>query len=164
MTREEFWQIIDQARKGTEDVEQIAGTLQSLLEKRNPAEVLSFLEHQARLMEESYSWKLWGAAYLINGGCSDDGFDYFRGWLLAQGEEVWRRALKNPDTLAEIVEEDDASAEDMINAAAAAYEALTGEYPDSIEVDLPELGEEWDFDDDDEMRERYPSLAEIFLE
>lgn len=164
MTREEFWQIIDQARKGTEDVEQIAATLQSLLETRTPAEVLAFLENQSRLMEESYSWKLWGAAYLINGGCSDDGFDYFRGWLLAQGEEVWRRAVKNPDTLAEIVEEDDATAEDMISAAAAAYEALTGEYPDGIEVDLPELGEDWDFEDEDEMRERYPGLAEIFLE
>jgi len=26
-----------------------------------------------------------GAAYIINGGCSDDGFEYFRRWLVLQG-------------------------------------------------------------------------------
>jgi hypothetical protein len=32
------------------------------------------------LMDRSYRNDLWAAGYLINGGCSDDGFDYFRGW------------------------------------------------------------------------------------
>jgi hypothetical protein len=41
------------------------------------------------LMAESYTNPLWAAAYVINGGCSDDGFDYFRGWLIAQGREVF---------------------------------------------------------------------------
>ena len=36
---------------------------------------------------------LWDAAYLINGGCSDDGFDYFRGWLVDQGRETFERCL-----------------------------------------------------------------------
>jgi hypothetical protein len=34
----------------------------------------------------------WGAAYLANGGCSDDGFDYFRGWLIGQGRKCTRRS------------------------------------------------------------------------
>ena len=45
---------------------------------------------------------LWGAAYLINGGCSDDGFDHFRGWLMTQGREVFARAVAEPDSLAEL--------------------------------------------------------------
>lgn len=40
---------------------------------------------------KTYDWDLWGAAYLINGGASDDGFDYFRGWLLSQGSERWAK-------------------------------------------------------------------------
>ena len=42
-------------------------------------------------MDDSYRWDLWGAAYLANGGCSDDGFDYFRGWLIGQGRKVSAR-------------------------------------------------------------------------
>lgn len=41
-----------------------------------------------------------GAAYLINGGRSDDGFDHFRGWLLTQGRATWQAALAEPDSLA----------------------------------------------------------------
>jgi hypothetical protein len=52
-------------------------------------------------MAESYRWDLWGAAYLINGGCSDDGFDYFRGWLLSQGRAIWQATLADPDSLAD---------------------------------------------------------------
>ncbi|MFE5591185.1 DUF4240 domain-containing protein [Streptomyces sp. NPDC056549] len=33
------------------------------------------------------------AAYMVNGGCCDDGFDYFRGWLIAQGRNVFERAV-----------------------------------------------------------------------
>jgi hypothetical protein len=36
-----------------------------------------------------YGWPLWGPAYIMNGGCSDDGFDYFLGWLVGQGREVF---------------------------------------------------------------------------
>jgi len=48
--------------------------------------------------------KLWAAAYVINGGCSDDWFDYFRAWLTAQGRTIFMAALKNPDSLSEIKE------------------------------------------------------------
>lgn len=36
----------------------------------------------------------------MHGGCSDDSFDYFRGWLTAQGKEVFLNALADPDSLA----------------------------------------------------------------
>ncbi|MFF5497583.1 DUF4240 domain-containing protein [Streptomyces aquilus] len=38
----------------------------------------------------------------MNGGCSDDGFDYFRGWPIAQGREDFERATADPDALAEL--------------------------------------------------------------
>ncbi|MFD8951587.1 DUF4240 domain-containing protein [Streptomyces xanthophaeus] len=54
------------------------------------------------LMVDSCSNPLWAAAYLAHGGCSDDGFDYFRGWLIAQGCDVFERVAADPDALAEL--------------------------------------------------------------
>lgn len=42
------------------------------------------------------------AASLILGGCSDDGFEYFRGRLIAQGREVFERSVADPDSLADL--------------------------------------------------------------
>ena len=49
----------------------------------------SGVKRRGLLVARSYDWNLWGAAYLMKGGCSDDAFDYFRGWLVAQGRRVW---------------------------------------------------------------------------
>jgi hypothetical protein len=53
------------------------------------------------LMADSYRGDLWAATYMINGGASDDGFDYFRGWLIAQGRQVFERVVADPDSQAE---------------------------------------------------------------
>ena len=42
----------------------------------------------------------------MNGGGSDDGFEYFQGWLIAHGRSVFEAALLDPDSLADIVPED----------------------------------------------------------
>lgn len=44
--------------------------------------------------------QLIAAACIINGGTSDDRFDYFKNWLILQGQYVFRQALKDPDALA----------------------------------------------------------------
>jgi hypothetical protein len=101
---DELWAAIEHAREGASDEHEVAENLQALLQQRSLEQIYAFLEQQARLMEQSYTNALWGAAYLINGGCSDDGFDYFRGWLLAQGRTVWQQALENPDALANVAQ------------------------------------------------------------
>jgi len=56
---------------------------------------------QRELLAESYRWDLWGAAHLLGGGgCSDNGFDDSRGWLLTQGRATWQGAFRDPDSLA----------------------------------------------------------------
>ncbi|MER7341367.1 DUF4240 domain-containing protein [Streptomyces sp. NPDC000075] len=37
-----------------------------------------------------------GTAHGANGGCSDDGFDYFCGWLITQGPEAFERVVADP--------------------------------------------------------------------
>jgi hypothetical protein len=52
-------------------------------------------------MSCSYLGSLWAAAYRINGDCSDDGFDYFRDWLITQGRDMFEAAVADPDALAD---------------------------------------------------------------
>jgi hypothetical protein len=80
MDREQFWALIEAARTATGgDCQAQAADLVAALGQRPVSEVLDYDRIHGQLMAESYHLDLWGAAYLINGGCSDDGFDYFRG-------------------------------------------------------------------------------------
>ncbi|WP_411152717.1 DUF4240 domain-containing protein [Streptomyces sp. A30] len=53
----------------------------------------------SRLLADSCQNQLWATPYMINGGCSDDGFDYFRGRLIVQGRDPFEQALANPGAL-----------------------------------------------------------------
>ncbi len=165
MTLDEFWKYIEDAGDGS-DPDGQAKRIEAALAKRSLKEIVAFEHHMSELLGSSYTWELWGAAYLINGGCSDDAFDYFRGWLMAQGRAIFERAVADPDSLADLDDLDDTECEEIAYAADRAYESVTGtemprEMPEGA-FDLSELGENWDFDDDDEMKVRYPKLFAKF--
>jgi hypothetical protein len=115
------------------------------------------------------------AAYLVNGGCSDDGFEYFRGWLIMQGREVYERVVADPDVLAGLAAirarasgGRPVECEDALYIAAQAYRAAAGgEFPGRVfTIGYPELDPGWDFGFDDraEMTRRLPRLAALFLD
>ena len=88
-------------------------------------------------------------------GCSDDGFEYFRCWLIAQGERVFNAALANPETLVNRAEPE-SEGEGMLYAAAEAYESRTGAVLTAPVVHPREpVGERWEEDDLELM---YPKL------
>ncbi len=164
MIRDEFWAMID-ATRSVDDPSEHAEALQAALARRTAADIIDFEKHMADLLATSYTWKLWGAAYLINGGCSDDGFDYFRGWLIAQGRSVFDSALSDPDSLADVPElEEEVECEDILYVARTAHEVVTGNEIPRVPINLSDLGEGWDFDDDTEMKQRYPKLFAKFCE
>ncbi|MFG0333673.1 MAG: DUF4240 domain-containing protein [Maioricimonas sp. JB049] len=166
MDRDVFWKMVEQGREASAgDCEHQAEWIQRELEKLPPEAILDFQRHYSDMEAESYTWNLWGAAYLIHGGCSDDGFDYFRGWLIAQGREPFEKALADPDSLADLPQlEEDAECEDILYVGYSAYREVTGNELPALERELPELGQGWDFDDDGEMRTRYPKLFAMFCE
>lgn len=162
MDRDDSWRLIEDAGSGGDPDEQ-AEAIETQLAERSPEEILDFERHLSELQASSYTWELWGAAYLINGGCSDDGFDYFRGWLIAQGRSVYEKALEDPDSLADLPDlEEDVECEDILYVASSAYESVTGTAMPNVPVSLPDLGDGWDFDDDAEMKKRYPKLFAKF--
>lgn len=54
------------------------------------------------LCKQLNTWELWRAAYVMNGGCSDDGFSAFRLLLIVQGKKVIDAAMKDADSLASV--------------------------------------------------------------
>ena len=70
---------------------------------------------------------MWGAASVIEDGCSDDCFRDFRAYVISLGRGPYERALRNPDSLASVAQ--DAEAGDWENAddvAPDAYSSVTG--------------------------------------
>src|ERR1043165_7575160 len=125
MDEAQFWKIIKQAKSNADgEIEEIAEEVRSQLSELPAAEIQAFDELLRIKRNAAYTWKLWGAAYLINGGCSDDGFEYFRGWLVSQGQKVYEAALADPDSLAKVAdpENDQHECEDILYVAMRAYE------------------------------------------
>ncbi|WP_421381649.1 DUF4240 domain-containing protein [Bacillus salacetis] len=102
MDNKQFWSLIEESK----DHEEQAEWLTEVLGERELSEILDFELHFQTLMNNSYQSSLWAAAYILMGGCSDDAFDYFRGWLIGQGEEVYQRVMDNPEFLAQYIDED----------------------------------------------------------
>src|SRR5258708_3250267 len=81
-----FWAIIEAGRRRARaDPEYQLAAVRKQLLKVLAEEVRDFHRLFNRKLADAYTWDLWGAGYLINGGCSDDGFHYFRAWLISRG-------------------------------------------------------------------------------
>jgi hypothetical protein len=164
-----FWSIVDSAvspNKAESDYNY--DKLENRLRQMSAEEILGFGAAMQRAVNDACDWKLWGAAYLINGGCSDDGFEYFRGWLIAQGSAIYRQALFDPDSLADYIKSYKGSSpiedEDLLAAPWMIFKEKTGSgdgYETGVEFVPEPTGENWDFDDDEQMKRRLPKLAAL---
>ena len=71
-----FWQLIEDSRENAGgDPDEQAEELTDLLSDLPPDEIVAFDQLLHELMAAAYRWDLWAAADIINGGCSDDGFE-----------------------------------------------------------------------------------------
>src|SRR6266542_1621144 len=140
MDESQFWAIVESGGwKAHEDPERQLAAVRKQLCKLSPENVQDFHRQFNRKLADAYTWDLWGAAYLINGGGSDDGFHYFRAWLISRGRSVYEAAVENPDTLAGLTdpERDDYEFEDLWGVSQDAYRELTGEEMPPVEFRWP---------------------------
>jgi predicted DNA-binding WGR domain protein len=171
-----FWRLIELSKKGIEgDLYVQLDNLRQRLMKLSEEELRGFDRVFWELMNESYHADLWGAAYVIKGGCSDDSFDYFRAWLIMQGKQTFTEALRNPDSLATRARRDreidsEFEFEDVLSIAGAVYEAKTGrsdfyQNQPAHQVSLVGDLDAWsDVDTTGENTRRlYPRLCKLFL-
>ena len=160
MNINQFWHIIDTGK----DSDKPEAILKTELEKLAPQDIELFQNHIDKLFDKAYLWDLWGAAYMIGGGCSDDGFMEFRYALISMGRDVFEKAISNPDSLAELGGDLEIDNELFGYVAQEVYKNKTGkEIPRRGGSSFEEYaGEEWDFEDEEENNKRIPNLAKLY--
>lgn len=184
MNDEQFWSMISEARGRSDAVLRpglkgrllghrpdperaraaFSQALESGLKALQPADIVAFKAVLEQKLDIAYRADLWEAAYVLMSGCSDDGFEYFRAWLVAQGREVFGRALEDPESLADLPVTDDPSLEcefeSLLYLPAEVYEEsgfgdLWEELP-KRDAPLELTGE---LDPEESLAEKYPRIA-----
>jgi hypothetical protein len=99
MDDQRFWSVVERSAATANQAQQEAA-LRRLLAALPVADLVAWQAAYDAKRAAACRWDLWGAAYVIHGGASDDGFDYFRSWLISRGRRVFEAALADPDSLA----------------------------------------------------------------
>lgn len=94
-----YWNIVDSSVKNTKNQDAQERFLVKEIEKLTPKQMIGFRLRTDKLLYDTYNSEMWCAGYIMNGGCSDDGFEYFRNWIIARGKETYYKAKENPDSL-----------------------------------------------------------------
>jgi len=166
LSEERFWQLIDDARQqGRADCLRTAEALKRSLARLSEDEVLGFELRFQLMMTASYRYDLWAVAYIANGGASDDGFTYFRAWLVGQGRERFESALKHPPAAVEGLTKPSPimgfDCEQLLYPSMEVYQKKTGRLPPYGLVSYPPepAGKPWQEED---LPKLYPELYRRF--
>ncbi|MFB6507905.1 DUF4240 domain-containing protein [Streptomyces sp. NPDC002466] len=105
MDEKTFWALMDELGRRSGGRHERLEWLRGELRGRPAAEGVEFQARLEAACEAVATGALWRAVRRIESGlCSDDGFDYFALWLVAQGQGTYRAVLADPDALADVAE------------------------------------------------------------
>ena len=178
MDEEQFWAIVQTAvDEAGDDEEAYLEVVKRELSKLSLKEMIGFRLRTDKLLYDSYTSEMWCAGYLMNGGCSDDGFEYFRLWVISRGRKVYEAAMANPDNLIDYIGDDDEmdffEFESFWYVALEAFEeAVDAELYDYVDDDnfktcegnYPNFEFNWEEDEPESMQKLCPRLFEKFWE
>ncbi|GAA4670924.1 DUF4240 domain-containing protein [Frondihabitans cladoniiphilus] len=106
----DFYDLIDAARGGVGDEKTPSADpdrLREVLEAIDDEAVLAFgVAFQNELIRLN-EWRVWDAGYVASGALSNDGFHYFRSWLIGKGRAAVEQALADPDGLVPYLDDPD---------------------------------------------------------
>lgn len=181
MDTDHFWGVIEAAQVSATESKPFHEVLTDLLAARTEQEILDYQEEFDEAQNALYRWDVWAAAYLIGGGCSDDSFMDFTAGLIAQGRDWYQQAADSPDSLAGHPAmtaatlrqwENPLFYEEVNYAASYAFKRVSGgdhAFWDALAArgkrgrPPADMGEDFDFDDEQEMHRRLPRLSAIYL-
>ena len=178
MDEEQFWAIVQTAvDEAGDDEDEYLEVVKRELSKLSLKEMIGFRLRTDKLLYDSYTSEMWCAGYLMNGGCSDDGFEYFRLWVISRGRKVYEAAMANPDNLIDYIDDD--AEMDFFEfelfwyvALEAFEEAVDAELYDYVddenfktrEGNYPNFEFNWEEDEPESMQKLCPRLFEKFWE
>ncbi|MCL2403982.1 MAG: DUF4240 domain-containing protein [Defluviitaleaceae bacterium] len=158
LTQEQFWTIIQNS--------DMCQNLEEELGKLSIDEILGYIHWWDYYHKLSYKQDLWAVAYTVMGGCSDDGFDYFRFWLITRGKEIFTNALQDADSLCDVFT--DSEYPEWEEVSYIPIEVLQNKFDIDFyeyeaegkviydEMPLPKIDFEWDEDDEDTIKKICP--------
>ncbi|AMR31372.1 hypothetical protein A0256_08005 [Mucilaginibacter sp. PAMC 26640] len=172
----EFWKIIDFAFKvAGEDQEKEQKIITEKLSMYTAEQIIAYELIFSKKLIEANDFKMIAAARIIDGSVTDDGFLYFRCWLVSRGKNTFEGAMKNPDYLAQVTDRGVvADFESMLYVSTEAYKTKTGKkeeddsfprnvaYKTGLNYEMggqPTAGEDWKEED---LPKLYPKLWKKF--
>ena len=163
MTQTEFWAFIESARGSGLENDQLRHHMKTMLELHDNSNLVDFTNIYHAFIDQLYSWNIWNAISLINGGMSDDSFFYFRDFLVSRGQKHFDRVLNDPESLLD--DELDPEFQEWPYSEVHFRSAGSDVYEERNNVDFPWThkwadlkGDSIDYDNDDEVRKTYPRI------
>lgn len=95
MNEDLFWEIIDSTLRdedGRLDLDELIARLTAC----RKAKIVKWYKVLQEELTRAHTSEIWEVGYAMNGGLGDDGFEYFKCWLVTQGREFFERFLENP--------------------------------------------------------------------
>ncbi len=176
LDEEVFWRIIDESIKNTQtkSLNHQIGFISEKVKDLRLKEIVGFRMRTDKLLYDTYNSEMWCAGYIMNGGCSDDSFEYFRCWVISRGKEAYYKAKENPDSLISEVNNSIESydLEDFWYVANWVFTERTGknlyDYVDyenfkTHEGKYPKFEFTWEEDNPESMRKICPNLYKKFV-
>ena len=170
-----YWKIVENSLQNSKNQTEQEAFLISEISKLTPKQMVGFRLRTDKLLYDTYSSEMWCASYIMNGGSSDDGFEYFRNWVISRGKDVYYKAKENPDTLIsqkEYAEDDDFYEFELFwYVALEAFEKTTGkdlyDYIDEDEFqtkegNYPQFEFNWQEENPESWRKICPNLFAEF--
>ena len=165
MNEDVFWKVIQTSKdKSNGDFGDQQEQLADELRKLTPDNIILFANRFRYFRGQANTWELWGAIYIIHGGCSDDSFNDFREWVIGQGKTYYYQTIKNPESLADFDTDmmDEIDWEGLGYVPSTVFKEITGgEMPFPYQEQLETTGTEWSEEGDD-LKKMFPRLAAKF--
>jgi len=160
MNKDSFWALVQKVHDEADgSMERKCVLLHQQLAAFPSAELEDFIACFDEADAAAYTWSLWGAAYILHGGCSEDDFADFRATLISMGRAVYAAALDDPETLARVrFDEGGPCFEGYAYVLQEVAEQSLGKVPHR-RTSFPDepAGEPWN---EEEVRHLYPALAD----
>lgn len=105
MPQKHFWQLIDHVNAAVECADKITilQATKAQLSRFSSQEILEWYKRYDQVVKKADRVDLWRACADCGIHASNDGFYYFRAWLVSQGKDVYTSVLEDPEKLSEYV-------------------------------------------------------------
>ena len=165
MDEDQFWKIIQTSKDNSRgNFEEQKEELAKELRKLAPDDIILFGNSFRYFRGQANTWELWGAIYIIHGGCGEDSFNDFREWVLGQGKDFYYKTVKDSESLVGLDTDtmDKIEWEGLGYIPSSVFEEITGqEMPYPFKEQIETTGTKW-AEASDDLKNMFPKLCAKF--